>query len=104
MPIPPFRLEHVIDACTAQTRSLAQRRTLRQLTGVKLPLTETERAWERIMDHKWYLSERLRRDVGLKVAAIDYFENIAPPVASRTRRTGGNRLPAPLPMMLPLSR
>lgn len=29
-----------------------------------------------IKDHKWYLSERLGRDVGFFVAALDYFLNI----------------------------
>lgn len=29
-----------------------------------------------IKDHKWYLSERLGRDVGTIVAALDYFLNI----------------------------
>jgi hypothetical protein len=31
-----------------------------------------------IETHKWILSERLGRDVGLHVAAIDYFENVHP--------------------------
>jgi transitional endoplasmic reticulum ATPase len=33
---------------------------------------------EKVLVHKWYLSERLGRDVGLKVATIDYFENVDP--------------------------
>jgi hypothetical protein len=32
--------------------------------------------WTDIQDHKWFLSERLGRDVGTRVAALDYFENI----------------------------
>jgi hypothetical protein len=31
--------------------------------------------WPAIERHKWMLSERLGRDVGAKVAALDYFEN-----------------------------
>ena len=31
-----------------------------------------------IETHKWILSERLGRDVGLRVAALDYFENVHP--------------------------
>lgn len=30
---------------------------------------------KQIKDHKWYLGERLGRDVGLMVAALDYFVN-----------------------------
>ena len=28
------------------------------------------------LKHKWYVSERLGQDVGLRVAAVDYFENV----------------------------
>ena len=83
--------------------TVARRRTLRQLTGIHLPVEEAQHAWERIMDHKWYLGERLKRDVGLRVAAVDYFENIAPAQHIRRHRSGGN-LPARLPMMQSLSR
>lgn len=30
---------------------------------------------KRVNDHKWLLSERLGRDVGFVVAAVDYFLN-----------------------------
>ncbi|MBV8828971.1 MAG: DUF4032 domain-containing protein [Acidobacteriaceae bacterium] len=35
-----------------------------------------------IDDHKWYLSEALGRDVGIRVAALDYFENVKPAAAN----------------------
>lgn len=31
---------------------------------------------EKIQAHKWFVSERLGRDVGIFVAALDYFLNI----------------------------
>lgn len=102
MPI-QFRLEHVIDKLAAPAPALVKQRTLRELAGVKLPVREAQHAWERIMDHKWYLGERLGRDVGLRVAAVDYFENIAPATQTRRRNFRGG-LPARLPMMQPLSR
>ena len=49
---------------------------LRALTGVTLGVMDARAIWPRILDHKWFLSERLGRDVGLRVAAIDYLENI----------------------------
>ena len=49
---------------------------LKKFTGGKLTDEEARRLFERIADHKWYVSERLGRDVGLKVAAVDYLENI----------------------------
>jgi hypothetical protein len=30
----------------------------------------------RVQDHKWFVSERLGRDVGMLVATLDYFRNI----------------------------
>ncbi len=32
-------------------------------------------AWLKILEHKWYLSEKLGRDVGVKVACLDFIEN-----------------------------
>jgi transitional endoplasmic reticulum ATPase len=31
--------------------------------------------WVKILQHKWFLSERLGRDVGVKVACVDFIEN-----------------------------
>jgi hypothetical protein len=49
---------------------------LKKLTGEDFSKREAEYLWMRISDHKWYISERLGRDVGLTVAAVDYLENI----------------------------
>jgi transitional endoplasmic reticulum ATPase len=32
--------------------------------------------WVNILQHKWFLSEKLGRDVGIKVACLDFIENI----------------------------
>jgi hypothetical protein len=80
MPI-PFKLEYVIEE-TRAWGSRKGRRELEALAGVKLSPSEADSALPRIMEHKWYLSERLGRDVGLRVAAVDYFENIRRPAAA----------------------
>jgi transitional endoplasmic reticulum ATPase len=95
----PFKLEYVIEAVIAQPQT-EQKRVLKRLSGVKLSAAEAASVWPRILDHKWYLSERLGRDVGLRVAAVDYFENIQSPRQIRARR--GGPLPR-LPFMRPLS-
>ena len=56
---------------------------LRALTGVTLGVLEARGLWPRIIEHKWFLSERLGRDVGLRVAAIDYLENIEHDILDR---------------------
>ncbi len=32
--------------------------------------------WPKILQHKWFLSEKLGRDVGIKVACLDFIENV----------------------------
>ena len=87
---------------TRQARRAGNRKSeLRKLAGVKLSAATAEAIWPRVLDHKWYLSERLGRDVGLRVAAVDYFENIEPPRAPVKRRRDWEPLPR-LPMMMSL--
>ena len=50
---------------------------LEKITGEKFPREKAEHLWARICDHKWYIGEKLQRDVGFNVAAIDFLENIA---------------------------
>jgi hypothetical protein len=97
MPI-SFRLEHVIEEVLSEYPK-DQQRTLRKLAGVKLSEAEARGAWPKVLEHKWFLSERLGRDVGLRVAAIDYFENIQPPRSSSLFHTMRKAIPAQLPMM-----
>jgi hypothetical protein len=98
----PFKLDYVIEKVLAnQTES--RRRVLKRLTGLKLSDLEAHIVWPRILDHKWYLSERIGRDVGLRVAAVDYFENVQP-LREPTAKWASNRgeLIPRLPMMLRL--
>lgn len=80
----------------------SRRRELRKLAGVSLSEREARAAWPRIMDHKWYMGERLGRDVGLRVAAVDYFENVAPPRTRASYRVNRDLPPPRLPMMMSL--
>lgn len=101
MPI-QFTLEHVIEKTLAATYRAPEQRALKELIGVRLPAKEARHTWQRIQDHKWYISERLGRDVGLHVAAVDFIENIEPlRVTKRPRR---DTLPPTLPMMKSLTR
>ena len=74
-------------------------RSLRKLAGVKLSAAEASAVWPRLLEHKWYLGERLGRDVGLRVAAADFFENVQPPRTRSLRRTRVGGYPPRLPMM-----
>jgi hypothetical protein len=52
---------------------------LNEFTGKHFSRNEAEILLRKIMNHKWNMSEMLRRDVGLKVAAIDFMENFYQP-------------------------
>src|ERR1044071_3299569 len=77
-------------------------RDLKKLAGVKLSAEEASAVWPRVLEHKWYLGERLGRDVGLRVAAADFFENVHPAPRRTPARAHGGGLPPRLPMMMPL--
>jgi hypothetical protein len=70
-----YTLDHVVEKTLKQNLT-AEQMFLKKFTGDTLSGEEARRLFEKIRDHKWYVSERLGRDVGLKVAAIDYLENI----------------------------
>ena len=79
----PFRLDYVIER-TLGGRPCEEQRLLKELAGVRLTPAEARAEWPRVLEHKWFVSERLGRDAGLRVAAIDYFENVRLPRHTRT--------------------
>jgi hypothetical protein len=77
----PYKLDLVIEEVSSA--QLAAQGLLQAYTGKVIPKWEAEKVWHRIPDHKWYLSERLGRDVGTRVAAVDFVENFYEPTARR---------------------
>ncbi len=47
-----------------------------ECSGARLEPEVAEDLWPRILQHKWLMSEKLGRDVGLRVACIDFLENM----------------------------
>lgn len=101
MPL-PFEPEEPAASAPGEPSARRLRRSLRQLAGVELSASEARAVWPSVLEHKWYLGERLGRDVGLRVAAVDYFENIRPSARRTSARVKGGGLPPRLPMMMPL--
>jgi hypothetical protein len=71
MPI-PLKLDHVIE----RLAEVEERALLARAAGRRLSKREASAAWPAVLKHKYLLSERLGRDVGLRVAAVDYFDNV----------------------------
>lgn len=70
----PYRLDYTIEKLTRSGPSV-ERTLLRIYTGDELTESDARSLWQRIADHKWYVSEQLSRDIGFHVAAVDYVEN-----------------------------
>jgi SpoVK/Ycf46/Vps4 family AAA+-type ATPase len=47
-----------------------------EISGTKFDADTAAELWPRILQHKWLMSEKLGRDVGLRVACIDFLENM----------------------------
>lgn len=47
-----------------------------EISGTKIDSDIAVELWPRILQHKWLMSEKLSRDVGLRVACIDFLENM----------------------------
>src|SRR5687767_11020208 len=69
-----YQLDYVVDEIRKSEPSDEQR-LLKTYIGSNYSKEEASFIWERVIDHKWYIGERLKRDVGLRVAAVDYIEN-----------------------------
>lgn len=85
----PFKLDYVIER-TLKGQTCEEQKLLREFAGVKLSPSEARAEWPRVLEHKWFVSERLGRDTGLRVAAIDYFENVRLPRHKRTTHKSQN--------------
>lgn len=73
-----YQLDYVVDEVLKDVPS-AEQVFLKRYLNEDFPRQEAKYLWETIVDHKWYVSERLRRDIGFRVAAVDYIENFYEP-------------------------
>jgi len=48
-----------------------------ELSNHKFDPDTAQIIWSQILQHKWVLSEKIGRDVGIKVACVDFIDNIA---------------------------
>jgi hypothetical protein len=85
-----YQIDYVVDEVLKDLPSTEQV-FLQKYLNRDFSKKEAAYLWERIADHKWYLGERLKRDVGFRVAAVDYIENFYEPnsfFGGKTRKPG----------------
>jgi len=50
--------------------------TIFEISGTKFDSDIAADLWSKILQHKWLMSEKLGRDVGVRIACIDFLENM----------------------------
>lgn len=69
-----YPIDYVIEELKKDELSVEQI-SLKYYANENFGRDEAAYVWQRVVDHKWYMGERLKRDIGLRVAAIDFIEN-----------------------------
>ena len=64
---------------TPKTKYSDEQVILQEFTGRSFTRSEAALIWSKILKHKSDIHRNLRRDAGLKVAAIDFIENFYTP-------------------------
>jgi diguanylate cyclase (GGDEF)-like protein len=72
--IPPNVWEH-LDKLRARRGEEIYTDFLVALTHKRYPTEEARRLWHEVLDHKYFMSEKLGRNVGIRVAVLDYLHN-----------------------------
>ena len=72
-----FRPLFVVKRLEAEHQGIYYVRLLANLTGHHFD-SEEEAAhyWREVLEHKWYMSEKAKKDVGIRQAALDYFRRL----------------------------
>ena len=90
-----YKFDYVIEE-TLKNDLSAEQKILGETIGVIFSKEEACSVWLKVLNHKWHLSERLKRDVGLRVAAVDFVENFYEPAGGKqTRRQTPNYVLSP---------
>jgi len=73
---PTQEIQYIIDKISEEKRGSFYSDILYNLTSERFPEQEAKELWQEILRHKYMISEALKRNVGIRVAALDYLENI----------------------------
>jgi len=69
-------LQYIVDRIIEQNRGTFYTDLLYRLTGERFLEPEAKQLWQEILQHKYIMSEKFGRNVGIRVSALDYLENI----------------------------
>ncbi|OGS25956.1 MAG: hypothetical protein A2297_05295, partial [Elusimicrobia bacterium RIFOXYB2_FULL_48_7] len=69
-------LQYTIDKIVEAKRGTFYSDILYNIASERFSETEAKKLWQEIISHKYMMSEMLKRNVGVRVATMDYLENI----------------------------
>jgi diguanylate cyclase (GGDEF)-like protein len=73
---PTEKTRRLLDKIREEKRDVFFSEVLSYLTSEKYPEPQARALWDEILEHKYMMSERLGRNVGIRVAAMDYLLNV----------------------------
>jgi ABC-type Na+ efflux pump permease subunit len=78
-----YKLDYPVEK-TLKNDLIHEQKVLKNFVGQEFEQAEAKYVWDSVLEHKWYVSESLKRDIGLRVAAVDYVENVYKPRNSKS--------------------
>jgi len=73
---PTRELQYVVDRIIGEHSDTFYSDMLHAIASERFPEEDAKKMWQAILHHKYNISEKLGRNVGVRVAALDYLENI----------------------------
>lgn len=71
-----YLLTHAVAGLLKKYGNTVYRDAVHHVTHLELPPGEARKLWQRILLHKYEINKKLFRNVGVRVAALDYFLNV----------------------------
>lgn len=73
---PTKEIEYLVEKVVREKRGNFYSDLLYSLSSERFPEQKARELWQEILRHKYIMSEKLNRNVGIRVATLDYLENI----------------------------
>ncbi|HOW27444.1 MAG TPA: diguanylate cyclase [Elusimicrobiota bacterium] len=70
------RTKHLLDRFLEEKKESLYSDVIYYLTSERFPENQAKAMWDDILNHKFFISESMGRNVGVRVAAIDYLLNV----------------------------
>jgi len=73
---PAVEIQYLVDKAIKKKGGNFYSNILFELTSERFPEEKAKALWQEILHHKYVISEKLGRNIGIRVATLDYLENV----------------------------